>query len=706
MGYDDEDLMCVLQYQAPANVASFVQRKGRGGRKVGTRPIVVTVLSPYKPTDLFLFRNEHLLTEPTFQKLPLNPQNRYLQRIHGFYAFFDWLAYHANCLGIELDLERLDRQAYEYLMQQTADLGVLLEFKDYLQEIFAIPDDAIVGVLGSENEGLLWSIFHSGLMKTVHSEFENDNKLFVAARQFLDRYLPDNLFSDINLPEVRVDYRPDNSSTDRRPPSESISLAIGETIPGNVTFRGGEGSTWIPPEISQGETTSICLSQYYQIDPIENSPSTVNLPRRALKKVEIAPQGTHFIKLYRPTAIYPTQFSKDYNSSFWWCNPETDKLIESRNPDNSPQDAYQLAHSTSAFPINAVYPRPIRDDSTPAYTFSSSNRILNCDPLGQELVEQIIFYSDEPANLNLLTVRRIILGSEYTIKFHNSASDEIRGVVGFQVSEDKPNNCALGYELFTDGISFNLNKNRLREFYLTASTQANLKVNIIRHAFITNLTVDYRENYFAAEHLVNVLLTIVYSWCGQNQGTVEGIKDWFISTNDRFERWFKATIDRIHQLSPKQQEAVRQLASSQNNYLSIFLNIYTDVCSLGQRYQQYLRDNFQYSITQALKQVAQEVAGVEAINYVAAWTELKADFDERASDEIWLYEIGMGGIGVMRATHDLLRKQPDQFWLTLAEKMTRCSTAQEEAFLRYLLSQGKIFLGLSLSVANIPKRLM
>ena len=90
--------------------------------------------------------------------------------------------------------------------------------------------------------------------------------------------------------------------------------------------------------------------------------------------------------------------------------------------------------------------------------------------------------------------------------------------------------------------------------------------------------------------------------------------------------------------------------------------------------------------------MAQEVAGVEALNYVAVWTELKADFEERAADRIWLYEIGMGGIGVMRATHDLLRKQPDQFWTTLANKMTRCPTAQEEAFLRHLLSQAEEWL--------------
>ncbi|MEB3309552.1 MAG: DEAD/DEAH box helicase [Snowella sp.] len=163
VGYDDEDLMCVLQYQAPANVASFVQRKGRGGRKVGTRPIVVTVLSPYKSMDLFLFRNEHLLTDPTFKKLPLNPQNRYLQRIHGFYALFDWLAYHAYCENKTLDLEKINHQDYEYLMKKTAQIDILLQFKDYLQESFDIPDDAIKRVLGDESEGLLWKIFHGGL---------------------------------------------------------------------------------------------------------------------------------------------------------------------------------------------------------------------------------------------------------------------------------------------------------------------------------------------------------------------------------------------------------------------------------------------------------------------------------------------------------------------------------------------------------------
>ncbi|MBD2665159.1 putative helicase [Richelia sinica FACHB-800] len=693
VGYDDEALMCVLQYTAPANVASFVQRKGRGGRKVGTRPIVVTVLSPYKSTDLFLFRNEHILTDPTFQKLPLNSQNRYLQRIHGFYAFFDWLAYRASCAGIDLELDNLSRQGYEYLMEQSIDFKVLLEFKDYLKQTFAIPDDAITQVLDDESEGFLCQIFYEGLMKGVNSQFEREDTHRVRARNLLYKHLPDNLFSDINLPEVQVDYRPDNNHPNKKPNSESISLAVSETIPGNVTFRGGEGSTWIPPEIFDGEPSRIPLNQYYKFHRIDERPNTVNLPTRALKKVDIIKKSTNFLNLYRPTAIKPRQFSRDHNSSYWWCNPETKELSENRTSENAAQDTQQLAHSCSANAISAVAIRPVRGDTpTPAYTLKPDHPSLTCDPLGQELIQRIVFHSDETANLNLLDVRRIILGSEYTIKFHNSQTEEIRGVVGFTADEESLNNCALGYKILTEGVCFDLNPDLLTKLPLSTSTQKNLCYHAIHHAFVTVLTVEHQENYFAAEYLVNVLLTMADRWCGGEGGTPGGLRDWFTRGNKQFDRWLTEAITGIQQLSRKNQQAVYQLIESSNDYLSIFVNLYAEIHSCGLRYQQYLRDSFQYSLTQALKSLAQEVAGVEALNYVAAWTELHADFEGMAADRIWLYEIGMGGIGVMRATHDLLRNHPDKFWTTLANKMTRCTTAQEEAFLRHLLAQPESWL--------------
>ena len=692
VGYDDEALMCVLQYTAPANVASFVQRKGRGGRKVGTRPIVVTVLSPYKSTDLFLFRNEHILTDPTFHKLPLNSQNRYLQKIHGFYALFDWLTYRASCVQVDLELDDLSRQGYEYLMEQTVDFGVLLEFKDYLRRTFAIQDDAIKQVLGDEAEGFLSQIFYEGLMKILNIKFEQENKARVRnTRSLLHNYLPENLFSDINLPEVQVYYKPNYQNL--KPNSESISLAVSATIPGNVTFRGGEGSTWIPPEISSGEPSRIPINRYYKFNRIDERPNIAKLPTRALRKVDIAKTSAKFLNLYRPTEIKPSQFSQDHNSSFWRFNQDTQELSFNNTSDDAAQNTQALSHSCSANAISAVDIRSAQGDTpTPAYTLKPGHSSLTCDPVGQELIQRLVFHSDETANLNLLDVRRIILGSEYTIKFHNSAVEEFRGVVGFTADEESLNNCALGYQILTEGICFDINLDLLTRLELSASARTNLCYNAIHHSFVTTLTVEFQENYFASEYLVNVLLTIADRWCGGEGGTPEGLRDWFVSGNSQFDRWLKVIINDIHHLSKKNQQAVYQLIKSDSDYLSIFINLYTEIKSGGILYQQYLRDSFQYSITQALKSVAQEVAGVEALNYVSAWTELHADFEEKAANRIWLYEIGMGGIGVMRATHDLLRNYPDKFWTALADKMSRCTAAQEESFLRHLLAQSESWL--------------
>lgn len=692
VGYDDEALMCVLQYMAPANVASFVQRKGRGGRKVGTRPIVVTVLSPYKTTDIFLFRNEHILTDPTFNKLPLNAQNRYLQRIHGFYALWDWLAYRAHLAGVNLDLDRLEREGYNYLMQETGELAVLVEFKNYLQNTFEIPDHALIEVLTSNTEGLLKQTFYQGLMTTISPVFEQKQQQFVEPRQELKKYLPDNLFSDINLPEVQVDYRPEYRGTNKHIPSESISLAITETIPGNVTFRGGQGSIWIAPEVSDGEAPLIPIDRYYKFTPIEDRPNTPNLPMRALKMVGIQPSSMNRLDLYRPEAINPTRFSKDHNSSFWYCNPKTGELQQHTNI-NAPQNMQQLAHGSNAYPIVAVDINPIRGTLPPPeeYIFKPDSPLIACDSLGKTLTESIILYSDEPNNLNLLDVRRIILGSQYTIKFHNSTVDEIRGIIGFKKTDDSIKNCALGYQLITEGISLDINLKILHNLTLSSSTESLLCLNAIRHAFVTDLTVEHQENYFAAENLADVLLTLTDKWCNEESNSLDTVRSLFSRSNKEFERKLSESINQIHKLSNKNRKALLKLTDNPN-YLERFLDLYEDVHGRGQVYQQYLRDTFQYSLTEALKQLAQEVAGVEALNYVAAWTYLEADFEKRPANRIWLYEIGMGGIGVMRGTHDLLRNYPDQFWSKLAQKMTYCPTSQEEAFLRYLLAQPESWL--------------
>lgn len=62
VGFDHEELIATWQYHAPPTIASFVQRKGRGGRGVRDFPITMVVLGP-SSGDSFFFQNHLLLVD-------------------------------------------------------------------------------------------------------------------------------------------------------------------------------------------------------------------------------------------------------------------------------------------------------------------------------------------------------------------------------------------------------------------------------------------------------------------------------------------------------------------------------------------------------------------------------------------------------------------------------------------------------------------
>jgi hypothetical protein len=80
VGYDDPDITLVYQHYAPQNLASFVQRKGRGGRGADDRPITGVTLSIYSSRDSWWFRRPREMIEPTDFTAPLNPDNFFVRR--------------------------------------------------------------------------------------------------------------------------------------------------------------------------------------------------------------------------------------------------------------------------------------------------------------------------------------------------------------------------------------------------------------------------------------------------------------------------------------------------------------------------------------------------------------------------------------------------------------------------------------------------
>ncbi|MEI7644288.1 MAG: DEAD/DEAH box helicase [Chloroflexales bacterium] len=569
VGYDDEALMCVIQYTAPSNVASFVQRKGRGGRKVGTRPIVVTVLSPYKSTDLFLFRNQHLLTDPTFRKLPLNAQNRYLQRIHGFYALFDWLAYRAHAAGRTLSLDYLRVTDLAYLMEQTSDAEVLLAFKDYLRRAFAMDAEALSRVLTEESQGLLLAILADGLVQQAHPLLAAADAKPIKTRDLLRKHLPENLFSDINLPEVQVDYRPQDRREHKRISTESISLALSETIPGNVTFRGGQGAAWVPP-IAIPDSQLVALDGYYTCEELHNRVRTASLPGRALRLLGIKPFKIRELTVLRPQTIMPAQFSEDHEKIYWYADPSSGALREHRGETSEVQDVKRLAHSSAAFSLSGVAFRAVRERPPRDYSLGGTHPAINPDPISQVLIEKIVLHSDEPANMNLLQVQRVILGSQYTLKSREPGFEEIGGVLGFCRDHTNQAHVVLGFEMLTEGLVIDLRPSVLEGFTLSAALSRRLRASAITHCFITELTVEQSVSYFAAVNLAHVLLTVTDRWLRGDSERVGELRGWLTAGNTDFVGCVSADAREIHGLSPKNTEAVKQLLKDE--YLQRFLD--------------------------------------------------------------------------------------------------------------------------------------
>lgn len=192
--------MVVVQYLAPRDLASFIQRKGRGGRQIGTRPVMATVLSPYRPVDVFYFRNPHLLSDPTFRRLPLNPANALARQIHGVYGILDWIA---NQTAAEVKMDYLNGAAWGEVRRLSASAEALDAYRRYLAGVFGVdPDDrGLLAALIDPQRGLYGAILPE-LDDAVTGRAANGAGADGGARSrrlpdLLPRRIPPTLFSDI-----------------------------------------------------------------------------------------------------------------------------------------------------------------------------------------------------------------------------------------------------------------------------------------------------------------------------------------------------------------------------------------------------------------------------------------------------------------------------------------------------------------------------
>lgn len=223
VGYDDPDITLVYQHYAPQNLASFVQRKGRGGRGSDDRPMTAVTLSLYSSRDSWWFRRPWTMLDPTGFDSPLNPGNYFVRRGQILSTILDAFARHERRSG-RFDPCRPTPAAIaaaEDLVRRVFGRDVWTDYADDLAGLWALALKQRSGAPAGD-----------GLPQL---------------RNTLD-WAPDLLFDSINLPRLNI-MRP--GEKDPRP--EDISLAAASTAPGGATRRYHPVDVdWRPPVDGRG----------------------------------------------------------------------------------------------------------------------------------------------------------------------------------------------------------------------------------------------------------------------------------------------------------------------------------------------------------------------------------------------------------------------------------------------------------------------
>lgn len=267
VGFNDVNVGAILQHKAPRESAQFLQRKGRAGRTRLMRPWTIVVLSDYG-RDKLAYQSYDQLFDPALNPRHLPINNRYVQRMQAAYALIDYLGtlpdiQNSNGLNVwkvlsstasnnkEKDYHKCLAKALLSILQSEQ---VFEDFKQFLQNALLIDENAVLSLLWEYPRPLMTSVIATTLRR-VKSNWAKDGKEgadYQIRDNPLPEFIPSNLFSDLNLPEVSIRIPPQTRNAQEEFFMMPISQAMREYAPGRVSRRFGivHGGVrhWIAPQ--------------------------------------------------------------------------------------------------------------------------------------------------------------------------------------------------------------------------------------------------------------------------------------------------------------------------------------------------------------------------------------------------------------------------------------------------------------------------
>ncbi|MGS2616365.1 protein DpdJ [Micromonospora sp. LZ34] len=272
VGVDDDRVGLVMQHKAPRDAASFLQRRGRAGRRRLTRPWTVVTLSDFG-RDRLTYQAYDQLFAPELPARRLPVGNRFVLKIQATQAMLDWIGRRTQSdsrrvVRAQDPRARDPHPGTEAVLKQLQvlleDANVQADLANWLRRALDISPDEVIALLWEPPRSLLLSV-----VPTILRRLESRWRAYApepGARlgSLLPEFVTRTLFDPLNVPEVYFRL-PFNAGDESMP----IERALREAVPGRVSrrygYRSAHDRTWLPlpdPQAAGALEISSFAAQY------------------------------------------------------------------------------------------------------------------------------------------------------------------------------------------------------------------------------------------------------------------------------------------------------------------------------------------------------------------------------------------------------------------------------------------------------------
>ncbi|MBO9128577.1 hypothetical protein J7Q84_02555 [Bacillus sp. 165] len=265
VGYNDPDVGAVIQHKAPRNLASFLQRKGRAGRRRGMRPWTVVVTSAYG-RDRYVYDYPEQLFSPILPDLSLPIRNVYIQRIQAGFTVMDYFASKLKQRGLESPIWNILSPKYsQYKAERKILADCTIRILDGTDKDFIIYVQSALQLDGVALDRILWTPPRSimfDLLPNLLNHLKMDwgrtlGREDTLPHSPLQGYVPRNLFSSLEVNELLLIVNNDPKNEHY----QALQQGIMEFSPGNVSKRYAKAhrtteAHWLPVPLTD-DTISV-----------------------------------------------------------------------------------------------------------------------------------------------------------------------------------------------------------------------------------------------------------------------------------------------------------------------------------------------------------------------------------------------------------------------------------------------------------------